>query len=235
MVVLSVGLNPPADHRRTGGQIRNRAQFPRLQQSDSFQPMETNRPGDFCERRLPGPHGYSRIGVSAPAGPAPNVVNSSTTGGGNWPRKGYIRPERDVSEEEPRIGVFVCHCGANIGSVVNVPSTVEYALSLPNVVYAQEQLFSCATNSAKEITDLAKEKGLNRVVIGGLFPADPRTAVPGHASGGRAQSVLLRDGEYPGALFLGPLQAKGRGHRKGPGYHPHVGGAGPPSEAAAGI
>jgi heterodisulfide reductase subunit A len=49
--------------------------------------------------------------------------------------------------------VFVCHCGANIGSVVNVPSVVEYALTLPNVVHAQEQLFSCATNAAMEITD----------------------------------------------------------------------------------
>ncbi|MCD6269056.1 MAG: CoB--CoM heterodisulfide reductase iron-sulfur subunit A family protein, partial [Deltaproteobacteria bacterium] len=69
----------------------------------------------------------------------------------------------------------VCHCGANISSVVNVPSAVEYALSLPNVVYAQEQLFSCATNSAKEITELAKEKGLNRVV---MAACSPRTLEP---------------------------------------------------------
>ena len=78
--------------------------------------------------------------------------------------------EKDVSEEEPRIGVFVCHCGANIGRVVDVPSVVEYALTLPNVVYAQEQLFSCATNSAQEITDMVKEKGLNRVVIAACSP-----------------------------------------------------------------
>jgi heterodisulfide reductase subunit A2 len=84
-------------------------------------------------------------------------------------------PERDVSKEEPRIGVFVCHCGANIGRVVNVPSTVEYALTLPNVVYAQEQLFSCATNCAKEITDMIKEKGLNRVVVAAC---SPRTLEP---------------------------------------------------------
>ena len=69
----------------------------------------------------------------------------------------------------------MCHCGANIGSVVDVPATVEYAETLPNVVYAQEQLFSCATNSAKEITDLAKEKGLNRVVIAAC---SPRTLEP---------------------------------------------------------
>jgi heterodisulfide reductase subunit A len=84
-------------------------------------------------------------------------------------------PERDVSQEQPRIGVFVCHCGANIGRVVDVPSTVEYALTLPNVVYAQEQLFSCATNCAKEITDMIKEKGLNRVVVAAC---SPRTLEP---------------------------------------------------------
>ena len=59
--------------------------------------------------------------------------------------------------------------------MVNVPSTVEYALTLPNVVYAKEQLFSCATNSAREITDLAMEKGLNRVVIAAC---SPRTLEP---------------------------------------------------------
>ena len=79
-------------------------------------------------------------------------------------------PEKDVSQEAPRVGVFVCHCGANIGRVVDVPSTVDYALSLPGVVHAQEQLFSCATNSAKEITDMIKEKGLNRVVVAACTP-----------------------------------------------------------------
>ena len=80
-----------------------------------------------------------------------------------------------MAEEEPRIGVFVCHCGTNIGRVVDVPATVEYALTLPNVVHAQEQLFSCATNSAKEITDMIKEKGLNRVVVAAC---SPRTLEP---------------------------------------------------------
>ena len=83
--------------------------------------------------------------------------------------------EKDVSQEKPKIGVFVCHCGSNIGRVVDVPSAVDYALSLPNVVYAQEQLFSCATNSAKQITDTIKEKGLNRVVVAAC---SPRTLEP---------------------------------------------------------
>jgi heterodisulfide reductase subunit A len=59
--------------------------------------------------------------------------------------------------------------------VVDVPSTVDYALTLPHVVHAQEQLFSCATNSIKEITDTIEEKGLNRVVVAAC---SPRTLEP---------------------------------------------------------
>jgi heterodisulfide reductase subunit A len=79
-------------------------------------------------------------------------------------------PEKEVAGEEPRVGVFVCHCGANIGSVVDVPAVVEEAWTYPNVVHAQEQLFSCANNSIKEIAELVEEKGLNRVVIAACSP-----------------------------------------------------------------
>jgi len=69
----------------------------------------------------------------------------------------------------------VCHCGANIGRVVDVPSVVEYSKTLGNVVHAQEQLFSCATDSAESITETIREKGLNRVVVAAC---SPRTLEP---------------------------------------------------------
>ncbi|MFN3535529.1 MAG: CoB--CoM heterodisulfide reductase iron-sulfur subunit A family protein, partial [Desulfatiglandales bacterium] len=78
--------------------------------------------------------------------------------------------EKEVAKEEPKVGVFVCHCGANIGRVVSVPEVVEYASKLPHVVHAQEQLFSCSTDSAKQITDVIKEKGLNRVIVAACTP-----------------------------------------------------------------
>ena len=136
--------------------------------------METTRPGIFVSGGFQGPTDipesvFSASGAGAQCGEFLDYRR------GKLARERIYPPERDVSKEKPRIGVFVCHCGANISSVVNVPSSVEYALTLPNVVYAQEQLFSCATNSAKEITDLAKEKGLNRVVIAAC---SPRTLEP---------------------------------------------------------
>ena len=64
----------------------------------------------------------------------------------------------------------MCHCGANIGRVVNVPSVAEYALTLPNVVHAEEALFACSTDTARKISDTIKEKGLNRVVVAACTP-----------------------------------------------------------------
>ena len=78
--------------------------------------------------------------------------------------------ERDVSEEKPKVGVFVCHCGANIGRTVDVPSVVDYATGLDNVVHAQESLFACSTENAQDISDAIREHGLNRVVIAACTP-----------------------------------------------------------------
>ncbi|MCJ7698633.1 hypothetical protein MUO56_00080, partial [Candidatus Bathyarchaeota archaeon] len=66
-------------------------------------------------------------------------------------------PERDVSEEEPRIGVFICHCGVNIAAVVNVPEVVEYAKKLPNVVYAENNLYTCSQDTQIKMRDKIKE------------------------------------------------------------------------------
>jgi heterodisulfide reductase subunit A2 len=174
MVVLSVGLNPPAgvsDLVKKYGIELNHHNFCKL---NPINPMETNRPGIFVSGGFQGPVDipesvFSASGAGSQCGEFLDYRRGKLTTERIYP------PERDVSQEEPRIGVFVCHCGANISSVVNVTDTVEYCKTLPNVVYAQNQLFSCATNSAKEITDITKEKGLNRVIIAAC---SPRTLEP---------------------------------------------------------
>ena len=174
MVVLSVGLAPPVgvkDLAQQFGIELNHHDFCKL---DPFNPMETSRPGIFVSGGLQGPIDIpeSVFGASAAGSQIGELLSYRR---GNLSRERVYPEERDVSQEEPRIGVFVCHCGANIGRIVNVPETVEYCKTLPNVVYAQEQLFSCATNSAQEITDMIKEKGLNRVVVAAC---SPRTLEP---------------------------------------------------------
>jgi heterodisulfide reductase subunit A len=174
MVVLSVGLNPPADSKgmsKTFGIDLNNHGFCKI---DPSNPMETSRPGIFVSGVFQGPTDipesvFTASGAGSQCGEMLDYRRGKLTTERVYP------PEKDVSTEEPRIGVFVCHCGANIGRVVDVPATVEYCKTLPNVVYAQEQLFSCATNCAKEITDMIKEKGLNRVVVAAC---SPRTLEP---------------------------------------------------------
>ncbi len=174
MVVLSVGLNPSADHEALADKFGIELNSHGFSKSTHANPMSTTRPGIFVSGAFQGPTDIPESVFSASAAGA-QCGESLDYRRGKLAKERIYPIERDVSQEAPKIGVFVCHCGANIGSVVNVPSTVEYALTLPNVVYAQEQLFSCATNSAEEITSLAKEKGLNRVVIGAC---SPRTLEP---------------------------------------------------------
>ena len=174
MVVLSVGLNPPADVKGLANKFGIELNAHGFCKAVPSNPMETTRPGIFVSGAFQGPTDIpeSVFTASAAGSQCGELLDYRR---GELSKERIYPPERDVSQEEPRIGVFVCHCGANIGRIVGVPSTVEYALTLPNVVYAQEQLFSCATNSAQQISDMAKEKGLNRVVIAAC---SPRTLEP---------------------------------------------------------
>jgi len=174
MVVLSVGLNPPAEVKGLAHKFGIELNSHGFCKTNSVNPMETSRPGVFASGAFQGPTDipesvFTASGAGAQCGELLDYRRGKLTKARIYPQ------ERDVSKEEPRVGVYVCHCGANIGRVVNVPSAVEYAKTLPNVVYAQEQLFSCANNCAKEIADMAKEKGLNRVVVAAC---SPRTLEP---------------------------------------------------------
>ncbi len=174
MVVLSVGLNPPSEAQSLADKFGIKLNDHNFCDTNPANPMETSRSGVFISGAFNGPTDipesvFTASGASSQCGELLDYRRGKLT------EEKVFPAERDVSKEQPRIGVFVCHCGANIGRIVNVPSTVEYALTLPNVVYAQEQLFSCASNSAREITDITKEKGLNRVVVAAC---SPRTLEP---------------------------------------------------------
>lgn len=174
MVVLSVGLNPPSDVKSMAKKYGVELEPHDFCKISPVNPVSTNRPGIFVSGGFQGPIDIPESVFSA-SGAGSQVGELLDHRRGKLSREREYPPERDVSQEQPRIGVFVCHCGANIGRIVNVPDTVEYCKTLPNVVHAQEQLFSCATNSAKEITDMTKEKGLNRVIVAAC---SPRTLEP---------------------------------------------------------
>lgn len=76
----------------------------------------------------------------------------------------------ESSVEVSRIGVFVCHCGINIGGVVNVPEVVEYARTLPGVVYAEGNLYTCSSEGVSKIKEGIAKHSLNRVIVASCTP-----------------------------------------------------------------
>lgn len=78
--------------------------------------------------------------------------------------------KRDIENEEPRIGVYVCHCGINIGGVVDVPAVAEYAKTLPNVVLAKDYKYYCSDPGQQVIQEDIKEHNLNRIVVAACSP-----------------------------------------------------------------
>ena len=78
--------------------------------------------------------------------------------------------EKDIKNEELKVGVYVCHCGVNIAGVVDVEAVAEYAGTLPNVVIAKDYKYMCSDPGQQLIQNDIKEYGLNRVVVAACSP-----------------------------------------------------------------
>ncbi len=169
LVVLSVGLNPPENVRELANKFGIELNSYGFCKGNPSNPIETSRKGIFVSGAFQGPMDIPEAIMTA-SGAAALCSELLSYRRGKLAREREYPPERDVSGEKPRIGVFVCHCGANIGRVVDVPSVVEYASTLPNVVHVQENPWSCSTDAAQQIAEAIKEKQLNRVVVAACTP-----------------------------------------------------------------
>ncbi len=169
LVVLSVGLNPPADVVGLANKFGIELDSHGFCKTSPENIIETSRPGIFVSGAFQGPKDIPESVVTASAADA-LCGQLLAYRRGKLAKERIYPPERDTSEEETRVGVFVCHCGANIGRVVDVPSVVEYSSTLDNVVHAEESLFACATDCAQQISNTIKEKGINRVVVAACTP-----------------------------------------------------------------
>ena len=167
LVVLSLGLEPPKDAQNIGkifGVNLNKFGFA---STNVYSPLTSSRPGVFVTGAFAAPKDIptsvaEASGAAAKAGAF--IAN----------RRGHLedvkKAEIDVEGQEPRIGVFVCDCGINIKGTVNVPSVVDYAKTLPNVIFAEENKYTCSADSQERIKDLIKKEKLNRVVIASCTP-----------------------------------------------------------------
>ncbi|MFC2018596.1 NAD(P)-binding protein [Chloroflexota bacterium] len=169
MVVLSVGLCIPPKLRELAAKVGVELDRYGFCQTDEFSPTRTSRPGVFVCGAFEGPKDIPETvmqasGAAAQASAILAPVRGTLVTGKEYP------PERDVAGEPPRIGVFVCHCGINIGGIVNVPEVVEYARTLPNVILAEENLYTCSQDTQERMKDKIKELGINRVVVASCTP-----------------------------------------------------------------
>ncbi len=169
MVVLSIGLSPCEDAKvlaETMGIELNKHGFAETQ---NLSPVSTTREGIYVcgtfqePKDIPG----SVMEASAAAAAASSGLVEQ-----RWDltRSKQLPPETDVAGKEPRIAVFVCNCGINIGGIADVPAVRDYARNLPYVVHVEDNLFTCSQDSQDHIKDVLVEKEINRVVIASCSP-----------------------------------------------------------------
>lgn len=169
MVVLSVGMVPPESAQEIAQKFGIELNEYHFCKSQTFKPVESGRDGVFVAGPFTEPKDIPETIMQA-SGASSKVLSLLKDERGSLIKKKEFPPEIDVSGKEPRIGVFVCHCGTNIAGVVNVPDVVEYAKTLPNVVYADNNLYTCSNDTQEIIKEIIKEHDLNRVVVASCTP-----------------------------------------------------------------
>ncbi len=169
MVVLSCGFVPPAALVELGKRLDFELDRYGFAQTGAWQPTATSRRGVDVAGSFAQPMAIPETVTYASAAAA--SAQSILTGERGKLLKPVEPPaERDVKGAGPRVGVFVCNCGINIGSVVRVPEVVEFARTLPDVVFAEENLYSCSGDTQARMKDRIREHQLTRVVVASCTP-----------------------------------------------------------------
>ena len=169
LVVLSVGMQPPKDVKALAERFSVALNSFNFCETSPFQPAGSSREGIYVAGPFAEPKDIPETVMQASAAAAQALSLLREARGTLITAKVYP-PEREVKGEDPRIGVFVCHCGTNIAGVINVPDVVEYAKTLPNVVYAENNLYTCSNDTQDRIKEKIGEHNLNRVVVASCTP-----------------------------------------------------------------
>jgi len=169
MVVLSAGLEPARKAQEAAGHVGvalNRHGFCELHE---FNPLETSRKGVFVVGPFAEPKDIPDSVAQASAAAAQVMTGLADSRHSLTVDKEYPA-EKNVVGAEPRVGVFVCHCGSNIAGVIGVESVAEYAKQLPGVAFATDTMYTCSSDSLSLIREAIEEHDLNRVVVASCTP-----------------------------------------------------------------
>ena len=169
LVVLSIGMEISESVRDLGRRLGVELDEYGFCQTVQFNPLETSRKGIYAIGPFREPKDIPESVVEGSAAAGAVAAGLSSARFALTVEREYPE-ERDVSAEAPRVGVFVCSCGSNIGGFVDVPAVTEYAASLPHVAHAEGNLYTCSQDSIKHITEQVLEHRLNRVVVASCTP-----------------------------------------------------------------
>ena len=169
LIVLSIGMQPPKNVENLAKNFGIQLNKYNFCETQTFSPMDTSKPGIYVCGAFSAPKDIPES-VAQASGAASRAMGVVASERGKQVTAKEYPPQRDVSQEKPRIGVFVCHCGINIGGVVNVPEVVEYAKTLPNVVYAEANVYTCSQDTQKLIKEKIQANKLNRVIVASCTP-----------------------------------------------------------------
>jgi heterodisulfide reductase subunit A len=169
MVVLSVGMRPPKDMEALAHRLKIDLNNYGFCKTPMFAPVETSRPGIYVCGAFVVPQDIPDS-VAQASGAAARAASGISAARGKLVTVKSYPEEKEVADEEPRIGVFVCQCGINIGGVVDVPAVEAYAKTLPGVVHAEYNIYTCSFDTQSIIKERIREHRLNRVVVASCTP-----------------------------------------------------------------
>ncbi|CCK81036.1 FAD-dependent oxidoreductase [Desulfobacula toluolica] len=169
IVVLSVGMEIDKKTKTFAEKIGIELTDQGFCKTQSFTPTATSRDGIYVCGAFQGPKDIPQSVIEA--GSAALCAGTAVSEArGSLVKTIEEIPERDITGEVPRIGVFVCHCGINISGVVDVPAVRDYAAALPFVEFADDNLYSCSQDAQEIISGIIRDKNLNRVVVAACSP-----------------------------------------------------------------
>ncbi len=170
MVVLSVGMEPTDSAVNMTRKLGIELNSNNFVETDDMTPVASSRPGIYVAGVLQGCKDIPQSVMEASAA-ACNAGISLAPARGSLAREIKFPEQIDIEGQDPRIGVFVCNCGVNIGGIADVPSIAEYAKGLPDVVHVEENLFTCSQDTQDSMVEVIKKHNLNRIVVAACTPA----------------------------------------------------------------
>ena len=169
MVVLSVGMEPAGSAIEMSKKLGLELNEYNFIKTNDITPVATSRPGIYVAGVMQGVKDIPESVMEASAAACSAGIGLSSARG-SLVKETVFPDENDVKDQEPRIGVFVCNCGVNIGGIADVPAIAKFAKSLPNVEYVEENLFTCSQDTQDKMVEVIKEHNLNRIVVAACTP-----------------------------------------------------------------